>query len=156
MGKTLLAAFTLGLALTGTAVAEDFTIKMLNQGEGGERMVYEPAFLHIQPGDSVTFEATDPSHNAETILGIQPEGAEAFKGRINEEITITFEQEGVYGYKCLPHYGLGMVGLILVGNEAENLDEAQTVKMPPKAQEGMAFLFESATEAIDETKEETD
>ena len=44
-----------------------------------------------------------------------PEVAEPWKGKINEEITVTFTQEGIYGYKCQPHFGLGMVGLIQVG-----------------------------------------
>ena len=154
-GKPLV-ALALGLAMTAPAIAEDFTVQMLNKGEDGERMVFEPAFLHIQPGDTVTFEATNPTHNAESILGMMPEGADAFKGRINEEITVTFEQEGVYGYKCMPHFGLGMIGLILVGDNAENFADAQTVKMPPRAQERMALLFASAEEALSDEGEGSD
>jgi hypothetical protein len=41
---------------------------------------------------------------------------------------VTLTQEGVYGYKCLPHYGLGMVGLIVVGDVNVNLTTAQAVK----------------------------
>ena len=46
----------------------------------------------------------DPGHNAETIPGMLPEGADPFKGAINEEVVYTVEAEGVYGIKCLPHY----------------------------------------------------
>ena len=42
-------------------------------------------------------------------------------GEINEELKITFNKEGVYGYKCTPHYILGMVGIIAVGNNLTNL-----------------------------------
>ena len=90
----------------------------------------------------MTFVPTDPTHNAETILGMLPEGAEAFKGKINEQISVTFEEEGLYGYKCAPHFGLGMIGLI--GDSETNAAEAQNVTMPPAAQERMAVLFEQA------------
>eukprot|EP00873_Tetraselmis_striata_P030058 jgi/Tetstr1/450322/TSEL_037358.t1 len=98
----------------------------------------------ILDGDTVTFVPTDPTHNAETILGMLPEGAEAFKGKINEQISVTFEEEGLYGYKCAPHFGLGMIGLIEVGDSETNAAEAQNVTMPPAAQERMAVLFEQA------------
>ena len=43
------------------------------------------------------------------------EPATPFRGRINEEIVVRFTAPGLYGYKCLPHLGMGMVGLIQVG-----------------------------------------
>ena len=54
---------------------------------------------------------SDKSHNAETIKGMIPEGAEAFKSKMNEEFSVTLDKEGVYGIKCTPHYGMGMVAL---------------------------------------------
>ena len=44
---------------------------------------------------------------------------------MNENIKIQFDIEGVFGYKCTPHYILGMVGLIVVGNPSSNLDKAK-------------------------------
>ena len=38
-----------------------------------------------------------------------PEGAKAFKGKINQEIAVTFDAPGTYGIKCAPHFGMGMV-----------------------------------------------
>ena len=64
----------------------------------------------------VRFIPTDKSHNAETIPGMVPDGAEAFKGKLNQAISVTFETEGVYGYKCMPHYAIGMVGVVVVGD----------------------------------------
>jgi pseudoazurin len=63
----------------------------------------------------VKFLATDRGHNAETIPGMLPPDATAFRGRINEEIVVRFTEPGLYGYKCQPHLGMGMVGLIQVG-----------------------------------------
>ena len=137
----------MAVSAAGTAVPaqENHQVEMLNKGPDGERMVFVPAYLHVQPGDSVTFVPVDRSHNSESILGMIPDAADAWKGKINEEITVTFEEEGVYGYKCLPHYGLGMIGLIQVGEETPNLDEAQNVRLPGRAAGRMALLFEQVT-----------
>lgn len=102
------------LALTSAAAAETFEVQMLNQGEAG-RMVFEPAFLTIASGDTVQFVSTDRGHNAESVDGMVPEGAEAFSGRINEEIEVTFDVEGLYGIRCTPHFAMGMVMTIAVG-----------------------------------------
>ena len=47
---------------------------------------------------------------------------------------MTFDKPGVYGVKCLPHYGMGMVALVVVGTPA-NKDEAMAVTHPGKAKQ---------------------
>jgi pseudoazurin len=116
MFKSFATALALGTLVTGAAFAENHDVQMLNRGDAGA-MVYEPAFLQIAPGDTVTFIPTDRGHNAESIDGMIPEGAEPFSGRINEEITVTFDVEGLYGIRCTPHYAMGMVMTIAVGEE---------------------------------------
>ena len=69
------------------AVAEDFEILMLNKGEEGS-MVFEPAFVAAQPGDTITFIPTDKGHNAETIKGMFPEGFEKFKSKMGKELSL--------------------------------------------------------------------
>ena len=51
-----------------------------------------------------------------------PEGAQSWNGGLNEELVVKFDKEGVYGYKCTPHYILGMVGLVVVGDGSSNFD----------------------------------
>ena len=77
MQRTLTALALVGsVALAGAAAAaEDHEVKMLNKGSDGEIMVFEPAFLKVAPGDTVTFVPTDPSHNSESIPDMIPEGA---------------------------------------------------------------------------------
>ncbi len=133
------------LAFAGAAFAADHQVQMLNKGSDGELMVFEPAFLKVEPGDTVTFVPTDKSHNAESILGAIPEGAEAFKGKINEEITVTMDATGLHAVECLPHYPLGMVALIQVGDDASNLDAVSSTKYPGKAATRMALLLENVT-----------
>lgn len=47
---------------------------------------------------------------------------------------MTFTAPGVYGVKCSPHYAMGMVALIVVG-DAPDLEQAKTAKLPKKARE---------------------
>ena len=143
--KKLMAMIALGagLAFAGVANAAEIEIKMLNKGEKGA-MVFEPDFVRAAPGDTIRFVPTDKSHNAELIKGMFPDGAEMFKGKLNEEIVVTLDKEGVYGVKCAPHYGMGMVALIEVGS-ADNVDTAQVVKHPGKAKTVFAELFGQMT-----------
>lgn len=120
------------LSLPIAAHAETHEVRMLNRGASGA-MVFEPAVIKIAKGDSVIFRASDRGHNAETIADMVPQGAAGFKGGINEEITVTFDTEGAYGYKCAPHYSMGMVGLIVVGEAPANLDALQSARIPPAA-----------------------
>ena len=131
-----LAAPALVLALSGAAFAAEHEVQMLNKGEAG-MMVFEPAFVKAEPGDVIHFVPTDKSHNVESIKEILPEGVETFKSKINEEYSPTVTEPGVYGVKCTPHYAMGMVALIQVGDAPANLEAAKTTKMPKKARERM-------------------
>ena len=145
--KKLAATLALGaaVAFAGAAGAEEFEVKMLNKGEKGV-MVFEPDLVIAAPGDTIRFVPTDKGHNVETIKGMVPEGADGFKSKFNEEFTVTLDTEGVYGVKCAPHYAMGMVALIRVG-EPENLADAQGVKQTGKAKKVFAELFGQAVAA---------
>ena len=127
------------MTLSGAAAAAEIEVKMLDKGNDGV-MVFEPALVKIEPGDSVKFIASSKGHNAETIKGMLPDGATPFVGKINQEIAVTFDKPGVYGVKCLPHYGMGMVALVVVGAPV-NKDEAMSVTHPGKAKQVFASLF---------------
>lgn len=141
--KKVIAVFGL-VAATGMvlspALAEEFEVQMLNKGEKGT-MVFEPDFVAAQPGDTIKFVPTDKGHNVESIKGMLPAGVEEFKSKFNKEYVLTVDKEGVYGVKCTPHYAMGMVALITVG-ETSNLDEAKEVKQKGKAKKVFAELFE--------------
>jgi pseudoazurin len=129
------------VALAGAAQATEIEMKLLNKGSDGVAMVFEPSFVKIAPGDTVRFVSTDKGHNAETIKGMLPEGAASFAGKSGEDVTVTFDKEGVYGVKCLPHYGMGMVAMIVVGSPV-NTDQAKAVPQVGKAKQVFATLFE--------------
>lgn len=141
MFRRVLPAVSLLALMIAQAQAANVEVHMLNKGEAGT-MVFEPALVKIQPGDTVTFVPVDKGHNAETIAGMIPEGAEPFKGKINEEITVTFDQPGIYGVKCSPHFAMGMVAMIAVGDEFANLEQAQGANVPPRAKQRLEPLYE--------------
>ena len=138
IGRIALAATMMATAM-GFAQAADHEIRMLNKGAGGF-MVFEPAFIQAAVGDTVTFVPTDKSHDAGSITGMTPAGSTPFRGRINEKLTVKLDAEGLYGVKCTPHYGMGMVALIAAGKPV-NLDEARAVKHPGKAQKAFEALL---------------
>ena len=135
----LIAGAVMAAALASPAVARDHQVKMLNKGPRGA-MVFAPEVVKVAPGDTVTFVATDKGHNAEIISGMIPAGATPFKGKMNQNFTVKFTKPGVYGYKCLPHYGMGMVGAIIVG-KASNAAQAKAVSHPGKAKQVFAQIL---------------
>ena len=146
MKRPFTTAIALGAMLAvpmSAAWAADHQVLMLNKDSEGRTMQFEPAFLRVAPGDTVTFVPQDKTHNSESIAKAQPEGAKGWKGKINEELSVTFDVEGFYGYKCLPHAGMGMVGLIQVG-EPGAPDPAIANTVPGKGKTRMQELIAQA------------
>ena len=137
---TMVAAILAGAAFGAyPAGAAEYEVQMLNKGEEGT-MVFEPSFLKIAPGDTVRFLATDKGHNVLSIEGMAPQGAVPFQGKMNRDITVTFDKPGVYGFECKPHYGMGMVGLVVVGDPV-NKTQAAAVEQKGKAKQKFQTLF---------------
>ena len=145
-----LATIAVLMSVAGAATAAEIEVKMLNKGSEG-LMVFEPALVKIEPGDTVKFVATDKGHNAETIKGMLPADATPFAGKNNEDVIVTFDKSGAYGVKCLPHYGMGMVALIVVGTPS-NLAEAKLVPQIGKAKQVFAALFDKLPTKAAEAK----
>jgi len=82
---------------------------------------YDPMVLKIKPGDRVRW-INMSGHNNNFEPGNIPEGAEPWRTALGEDVSRTFDVEGIYLYKCDPHFALGMVGAIIVG-EPVNLEQ---------------------------------
>ncbi len=130
LGALALVAISL---IATSAYAKDYTVQELNSGAGGT-CVFEPDFLHIQPGDSVHFVATDPGHDSQSYL--VPKSVHSWKSDISKDITVKFTKQGVYLYECNPHHLFGMLGVIQVG-KAVNKAEAEKAA---KAMEGKELM----------------
>ncbi|PSJ54972.1 pseudoazurin [Mesorhizobium ephedrae] len=127
------------LAMSVGAQAETIEVRMLNRGEHGS-MAYEPDYVALKPGDWLKFVAANQSHNAASIDGMVPERYAGFKGRINEEIEVRFDQPGFYGIKCSPHYGMGMVMVVRVG-EVSMPESFRGFDAPPRARKRFDEIF---------------
>ncbi len=150
--RTLLLAGTAALiARPAMSQATTHTVEMLNKDpeDSKQRMVFKPAFLMVNPGDTVQFVSVDKGHNSEIIDDMMPEGTEGWKGKINEDVEVTLDTPGFYGYKCRPHVGAGMVGLIVVQGDGmmDNLEAAQGARHRGQAKKRFEALWEMAEEA---------
>lgn len=138
--KRFLAAASLVALASGPALAAEHMVKMINKDANGN-MAFEPAAVTAAPGDTIHFIPTDKSHNVEGIKGMLPEGVAPFKSKVNEEYVLTVTEPGIYGVKCSPHFSMGMVAVIQVGDDPANMDAAKAVKLPAKAAERMNAAF---------------
>ena len=129
-------ATTLLAATRISAQSGSHTVEMLTEDPAtGERMVFSPRLLRIVLGDTVTFRPSQPTHSCLSTPGMIPDGGEGWRGQIGKSVSVTFAKPGYYGYHCLPHRSLGMVGLVIVEGEGHdaNVAAAKAVKQPGKA-----------------------
>ena len=126
MNKFNILAFTICLFLTGNVYSAQHEVKMLGSHDG-QMMVFEPPVINIQPGDTVRWLNANPGHNTASIDSMIPSNAKGWNGKMNEEIVVKFTEQGVYGYKCTPHYILGMVGLVIVGSSDSNFEKVKVL-----------------------------
>jgi pseudoazurin len=110
------------MTMATSAFAEDVTLEMWNKDPDDKKrkMVFSQEIVTIEPGQSVTWLATDKGHNVQMIDG--PDGYDLpKKSKISKDVTLTFDTPGVYVYVCTPHATMGMIGIVVVG---EVTDEA--------------------------------
>ena len=75
---------------------------------------------------------------------------DGWNGQINQEVTVTFEAPGVYGYQCTPHASVGMFGLVVCqaedGSAPANLEAAQSVRQRGRASQVWDAIWAEAGE----------
>jgi pseudoazurin len=133
---------TLGLlaVMATPALAADTTIEMLNKRDDGAKMVYSEDIARIDVGDTITWVPTSKGHNVEFIAG--PYGWDAPKKSKNgKEVAITFDAPGIYLYQCTPHKSMGMIAMVVVGDDTSNLDAITDMKMRGKSKKKMKALL---------------
>ena len=129
------------LALLSTpSLAADLSIEMLNKDADGNKMVYSQEIAKISVGDTVTWLPTSKGHNVEMVAS--PNNMQ-FKSKNNKKVEITFDTPGIYYYWCTPHKGMGMIGLIVVGDELSNIDDVATAKAVGKSKKKLKALLAS-------------
>ena len=119
-------------------IAENHKIDMLNK-LGKERMIYSKKVISINLNDEITWKSVDKGHNVE-FIGL-PEGASKYKSKISKEAKYTFSKSGIYLYQCTPHKAMGMIGLVIVGDDKSNLDKIKKVRVYGKSKKILKSLL---------------
>ncbi len=89
---------------------------------------YSIEVVKIDIGDTIEWLPMNEGHNVEFLAGPNMEALPE-KSDLNVRYAITFDLPGVYLYQCTPHGNMGMLGLIVVDNNFDNLDNIEEVKL---------------------------
>ena len=134
-----MAVFSL-VFVSSMAYAETITIDMLNKRDDGAKMVYSQDIARVAVGDTITWVPTSKGHNVEFVAG--PDGADLpKKSKNNKEVSITFDVPGIYFYQCTPHKGMGMVALVVVGDDTSNKDAIAKAKAVGKSKKKLKAML---------------
>ncbi len=104
------------LVLGATLLGAGANVLAADHRINAEARVFNPAIVYIAPGDTIKFDNMT-SHNSVTY--VVPDGADGWgeKGKgLGDNIAVTLDSPGIYGYACDPHIGFGMVGVVVVGD----------------------------------------
>lgn len=140
-GKIMIRLFTLlFVMITMSANAADVTIDMLNKDGSGRKMVYSKEVAQVAVGDTITWLPASKGHNVHFISA--PDGVKKLpKSKFNKEFSYTFEKEGIYLYQCTPHKGMGMIALVVVGDNLDNLANIKKAKVLGKSKKKLKELL---------------
>ena len=143
MRKLLLSA-ALIVVSSAAAFAETIEIQMLNVNEAGDKMVFSQELIRAELGDVIKFVPTDKSHNAQSVKNALPDDQKKFKGKMNKEIEYLVTEAGLTAVVCQPHQAMGMVALIVVGNDVSNAQDILDAGVRGKGKIKIAALIEEA------------
>ena len=131
-------ALIIAAFLSTPSLAAEVAIEMLNKDADGNRMVYSQEIAKVDVGDTVTWLPASKGHNVEMISS--PNDMK-FKSKNGKEAKITFDTPGIYYYWCTPHKGMGMIGLVVVGNDLSNVDDIANAKAIGKSKMKLKALL---------------
>ena len=140
--KTFLSFLTILATVSAfsSANAADITIEMLNKRDDGAKMAFSEDITRIDVGDTVTWVPTSKGHNVEFIAG--PDGFNTpKKSKSSKEVSITFDEPGIYYYWCSPHKSMGMIALVVVGGDKSNIEDIAGAKAVGKSKKKLAVLL---------------
>jgi pseudoazurin len=143
MRKLLLSAALL-VGSTVAAFADTIEVQMLNANDAGDKMVFSQELIRAEIGDVIRFIPTDRSHNAESVKDALPEGQEAFKGKMSSEVEYLVTETGLTAVVCQPHQTMGMVALIVVGNDVSNAQDILDSRVRGQGKDKIKALVEEA------------
>ncbi len=137
---TLIVTVFAVIFVSSMAYSADMSIDMLNRNDAGDKMVYSTEVAKIDVGDTITWLPATKGHNVHFIAG--PDGWDLPKKSKNgKEVAITFDMPGVYLYQCTPHASMGMIALVVVGDDLSNKDAIAKAKVRGKSKKKLKKLI---------------
>ena len=112
----------LSLTLAKAAFAETIQIEFTEDDS------YSIEVAHINIGDTIKWLPKNEGHNVEFFAGPDMSSL-PLTSEIDEIHSVTFKAPGVYLYGCTPHADMGMLGLIVVGNDLHNLEAIKSIQL---------------------------
>ena len=131
-------AFIIIAFLSTPSFAADISIEMLNKDANGNKMVFSQEVANVEVGDTITWLPASKGHNVEMVSS---PNQMKFKSKNGKEAKITFDAPGIYYYWCTPHKGMGMIGLVVVGNDLSNIDDIASSKAIGKSKKKLKALL---------------
>ena len=104
---------------------------------------YSIEVARIEVGDTIKWLPKNEGHNVEFLAGPKMSSLPA-KSKIDESHSVLFNLPGVYLYGCTPHGNMGMLGLVIVGNDLHNLESIKKIKLSPVATSVLKRLIKIA------------
>ena len=129
--------------MLGATVMANQAIAEVLQIEFTQFDTFSVEVANIGVGDTVEWLPKNKGHNVEFLAG--PDMADLPpKSNMNEFHSVRFEKQGVYLYGCSPHLNMGMLGLIVVGNDLHNINEIGNTDLPNVAKSVLMSLIRDA------------
>ena len=116
--------FSIVILLIISKVSPAETIKI----EFTEDDSYSIEVAHIDVGDTIEWLPKNEGHNVE-FLASPKKNSLPTKSEIDKFHSVIFKVPGVYLYGCTPHRNMGMLGLIIVGNDFHNLEKIKNIQL---------------------------
>ena len=120
----ILPIFSIVIFLIISKVSPAETIKI----EFTEDDSYSIEVAHIDVGDTIEWLPKNEGHNVEFLAGPKINSLPT-KSEIDKFHSVVFTVPGVYLYGCTPHRNMGMLGLIIVGNDFHNLEKIKNIQL---------------------------
>ena len=104
---------------------------------------YSIEVAKINVGDTIEWLPKNERHNVE-FLGGPDFNSLPEKSDLNAFYSVTFNIPGVYLYHCTPHGNMGMLGLVIVGNDFHNLKDIEGIELSRVAKSVLQRLIRIA------------
>ena len=103
---------------------------------------YSIEVAHIDVGDTIEW-LPNVDHNVE-FLGGPDMNSLPEKSKFNVFYSVNFNTPGVYLYHCTPHGNMGMLGLVIVGNNFNNLKDIEEIELSSVAKSVLQKLIKNS------------